>query len=102
MARLRRILASVGVGRVERAIAEEPISRAVELIRAALRDGIDDPANRSPEFGAIAGGLNLEFEHGVLADTGGNRRAAPDIDTPLLGDIVSVLQEGVAPGNSAK
>src|SRR5581483_8299771 len=59
----RRLVRSVveEVPRVERTVIEEVVERAVKLVRARFRDGIDLRADAAPEFGVPELRDDLEF-----------------------------------------
>src|SRR5208337_1035182 len=75
---------------------------AVNLIAAALGDGVDHAAHGAAIFGGEVGGDYLEFLHRVGRDLRLDAGSSRVLVVELLGIIVAVQQEGVVAGHAAE
>src|SRR5579863_8586592 len=102
MAGLRWIEGGKRIAGIQRPVAKEPISRAMQIVGSAAGDGIDDAAQRPAILGRVTIGKDLEFLHGILRDLGGNTGPSSILVIERLSSIVSVRHEIVAAGNTAE
>src|SRR5437868_5309519 len=102
MPHFRGIERGVAVPRVEGPVAEEPESRAVDVVRAAAGHRIDDSARGAPELGQVPGGDNLKLLHRVLRDLRADAGASRSFLVILIGRIVSVGEERIAERDAAE
>ena len=90
------------VAGIERLVAEIPETAAVQVVGAALGNGVDHAAHHAAVLGGGVGGNHLELLHGILRDLRGDARASRVLVVVLLGGVVAVDQERVAGGHAAE
>ena len=96
MPHLRRIEARVAVTRVERAVAEEPERRAMDIVRSAACHGVDHSARCAAELRQVGCCNHLKFLYRVLRDLRADACATGSFLVVLIGRIVSVGEERIA------
>ena len=92
----------VAVGGFQRAVAEEPVAGAVNVILSALGNRVDDAAHGAAELGREAVGQHLEFLHRVLRELRADTGAAGVLVVVLIGGVDAVDQEAVPAGHAAE
>src|SRR5262245_38614890 len=102
MTRLLRVDGGVAVARVELFIAEEPVSRSVNIITSASRNRIDHTARSTAEFRGVSARQDLKLLNGVLGYLRRNSSASRILVIELICGVVSVRQIRIAAGNASK
>ena len=91
-----------GVAGIESSAAEKVETVAMQLVGAALGDGVDHAAHGTPILGGIILGDNLELLYGILRDLRLNACAPGVFVVKLFGVVVAIEQERVVAGHAAE
>ena len=96
MANFGGIEARVPVARVERAVAEKPIERTVEVVAAAPRDCVHYAARCAAVFRREVRRQHLKLLHGILRNLRSDAGTSGVLVKVLLGRVAAIEQEGIA------